>query len=217
MSQENKDRFFSRIEPMIAPSEALKIRLAYYLAKYGHRAQYRKEIVNGEHLRYFEHLRRSALVLIDTLHCFDWELICALLLHDSLEDTEELTAELIELALGPRVARIVRVVSKIPAEGYTQRLACADPDTIIVKGCDRLDNVRSLVCEGTTEDFVRKQITETRAKYIPLLQKVAVGNAAPYGTMAQTLITEISTKLDMAQSWLDGRQCGNASDGTPTP
>lgn len=202
---ENRASFFARLEPVLAPSELLKIRLAYYLAKYGHRAQQRKEIVNGEKLRYFEHLRRSALVLIDTLHCHDWELICALLLHDSLEDTEELTVELIELTFGPRVARIVRSVSKIPREGYLKRLMLAPADTIIVKACDRLDNVRSLVVDGTTEEFVQKQIKETRTRYIPLFRKVIAHGPSLYVGMAEVLIREIETSLHKAQEWFDKR------------
>lgn len=203
---ENRNSFFARLEPTLAPSEVLRTQLAYYLAKYGHRAQVRKEKVNGERLRYFEHLRRSALVLIDTLHCSDWELVCALLLHDALEDTKELSAELIELSFGPRVARIVRTVSKIPENGYLERLHCAPADTILVKACDRLDNVRSLVVDGTTTKFVKKQIKETRKSYLPLFRKVLTDGPPHYAEMINVIICEIEICLDKAQEWVEQKK-----------
>lgn len=56
--EENKGTFFARLEGMYVPSEILKIKLAYMLAKYGHRGQERKELDReGRKVRYFEHFK----------------------------------------------------------------------------------------------------------------------------------------------------------------
>lgn len=167
---ENKESFFARLEPRLAGSELTRVKGAYYMAKYGHRAQKREELdQNGDPLRYFEHLRRTALVLIDEAQCMDPDLICTALLHDALEDTQDIDAQIIELFFGTRVARSVRLLTKIPKEGYLERLRSAHQDVILVKACDRLDNLRSL--GGTTEAFQAKQIKETIEHYNPLFNQ----------------------------------------------
>lgn len=50
---ENKDSFFNRLTGRVTPKELLKVKTAYMLAKYAHRAQLRIERV-----RYFEHVKR---------------------------------------------------------------------------------------------------------------------------------------------------------------
>jgi len=164
---ENKATFFNRLESRLAPSGVLKVRSAYYLAKFGHRFQVRKEKNDaGEPLRYFEHLRRVAIILMDEAHVWDPDLICTALLHDSLEDTEDLDAGILEHLFGPEVARRVRLLSKVPKDGYLDRLRDADDHTLLLKACDRLDNLRSL--EQADAEFRQKQITETAVKYLPL-------------------------------------------------
>lgn len=111
---ENRETFFARLEPFTPPSDLLKIQVAYMMAKYGHRAQVRQELDgNGDHVRYFEHLRRTALILVDEAEVRDPNLICATLLHDALEDTRDVTAEIIESLFGHRVCQIVKLVSKV--------------------------------------------------------------------------------------------------------
>lgn len=171
---ENKQTFFARITPIFPRSEECKIQLAYYLAKYAHRAQVRKESVNGKPLRYFEHVRRVAIVLMDECKCFNVDLIIAALLHDILEDCgEDLTPELLEFTFGADVVSIVKKLSKVPKEGYLERLSiCTDWRPLLIKACDRLDNLRSLMVPGTTVEFQKKQIKETREKYMPLFDKL---------------------------------------------
>lgn len=144
---------------------------AYYLAKFGHRFQHRKEKdESGKELRYFEHVRRVAIVLMDRAQCYDPDLICTALLHDALEDTQDLTAPILERFFGPAVPRRVRLLSKVPKDGYLDRLKSADRETILVKACDRLDNLLSL--GQTTAEFQEKQLKETRVKYLPLFMRV---------------------------------------------
>lgn len=157
---ENKEIFFKRLEPHLAPSDLVRVRGAYYMAKHGHRAQVRQELDNnGEPLRYFEHCRRVALIAMDEFSCYDPDIICTALLHDTLEDTQDIDAAIIEQFFGKDVARRVRVLSKIPKEGYLERLLAADSLTRFVKLCDRLDNLRSLPDD---EKFRTKTIKETK-------------------------------------------------------
>lgn len=169
---ENRESFFARLEPLLAPSDLLDIQLAYTLAKYGHRAQVRKELgADGEPLRYFEHPRRVALTLVDEVKIVEPGLIIAALLHDGPEDTRDLTPAMIEHCFGPKVAASIKILSKTPPEHYLDRFWTSVlwwP--YVVKGCDRLDNLRSLA--GTTPEFRARQVKETRDKYFPLFDRM---------------------------------------------
>jgi (p)ppGpp synthase/HD superfamily hydrolase len=117
-------------------------------------------------------LRRVALNLIDGLNCLDVNMICAALLHDAVEDTKELDIDFIEDTFGVEVARLVIQLSKVPAEGYYERLViCRDWRVLAIKLCgDNLDNMRSLW--QTDGKFQRKQIGETDQKYLPLFVRL---------------------------------------------
>src|SRR5574338_1238344 len=86
---ENKETFQARVRPYFSPSEQLDVKLAYCLAKFGHRAQTRKELTEGKPTRYFEHVRRVAIVLMDEMKVINRDMIIAALLHDSVEDTND--------------------------------------------------------------------------------------------------------------------------------
>lgn len=166
---ENKETFQSRLIPYFAPSQQLDIKLAYVLAKFGHRAQVRKEVVDGKHTRYFEHVRKVSLILMDEMKIMDRDMIIAALLHDSIEDCNDLSPELLEHSFGSNVVSMIKLLSKIPKEGYVERLSnCQNWQVIAIKMCDRLDNLRSLMVPGTSLEFQKKQLKETREKYIPL-------------------------------------------------
>ncbi|HEY5268037.1 MAG TPA: HD domain-containing protein [Candidatus Saccharimonadales bacterium] len=166
---ENKFTFQERIQPYFSPSDQLDVKLAYCLAKFGHRAQVRKELVEGQPTRYFEHVRRVSLVLIDELKIVNRDMIITALLHDSLEDTHDLTPELLEHCFGSDVVHMIKLLSKVPKEGYIERLTnCKDWKILALKACDRLDNLRSLMIPEVTVDFQKRQIKETKEKYIPV-------------------------------------------------
>ncbi len=173
---ENREKFFARLRE--APASALfssedvaRIEMAYDLAKYAHRAQGRKD---GE--RYFEHPRRVALWLIDGLELYDLPAMIAALLHDAYEDCPQYVApEKARILGGVEAERMLRLLSKVPKEGYVDRLRRhADWKTLAIKLCDRYDNISSL--DALPVEFQRKQIDETRDIYLPLfdhLQAVA--------------------------------------------
>jgi (p)ppGpp synthase/HD superfamily hydrolase len=170
MTVDNKATFFARLEPRLAPSDLVRVRAAYYLAKYGHRAQTRKEKdIEGQPLRYFEHLRRVAINMMDEVGCYDPDLIITCLLHDTLEDTDDIDANIIEQFFGKDVARRVKMLTKTKNDNYIERLKTADEETILVKACDRLDNLRYL--KEAPFEFQKKQFEETIKFYMPIFKK----------------------------------------------
>jgi GTP diphosphokinase / guanosine-3',5'-bis(diphosphate) 3'-diphosphatase len=173
MATENHESFFRRIDPFFSPRELRRIDLAYMLAKYAHRAQTRKEVdEHGDPIRYFEHVRRATLIGLDEARIVRLDTTIACFLHDTREDTR-LSAEQIEDCFGSEVCNIVKVLSKVPKEGYLDRFfVCADWRPYFVKACDRLDNLRSL--SQSPVEFRKKQVVETRDKYYRLFDRMVV-------------------------------------------
>ncbi|MBU1915826.1 HD domain-containing protein [Patescibacteria group bacterium] len=175
MHDEDRQSFFTRLEPVLSPRELLLVDLAYQLAKFNHRWQCRQQMDDsGDVVRYFEHLRGTALVLIDEVGCIKTDLVITALLHDSLEDTRDLTAAKLECwfqKFGPNVARRVKLLSKNPKAGYVERLGChADWGTLLIKACDNVNNLRSL--ERLPRDFQIKQGNKAYDHYLPLFERL---------------------------------------------
>ena len=171
MTHENHDTFFERLRPYFAPSVVRKIELAYMLSKYAHRAQVRKEVdEHGDPIRYFEHVRRATLIGLDLARIVRLDTTVALILHDTLEDTR-LTPEIIEDCFGADVCGIVKVLSKVPKDGYLDRFfVSTDWRPYFCKACDRLDNLQSL--DQATPEFKVKQVNETKDKYFRLFDRM---------------------------------------------
>lgn len=197
--KENREAFFNRLEPRLAPSQLRDVQLAYTLAKFSHRAQTRMEKdEHGNPVRYFEHPRRVTLVLLDEVGIYEPELIISSLLHDSVEDTRDITPEMLEHCFGADVVRIVKTLSKVPKEGYLERfLTSSDWRPYVIKACDRLDNIRSLA--GTDTEFAMKQLNETVEKYGPLFRRMH--ELAP--EVFKPRVQELQEKIDTA--WAKGR------------
>lgn len=208
ITTENKESFQARIRPYFSPSQQLDVKLAYCLAKFGHRAQLRKELVEGKPTRYFEHVRRVAIVLMDDMKIFDRDMIIAALLHDSLEDTHDLTPELLEHCFGNEVVTMIKLLSKIPKEGYLDRLKnCHHWKTLAIKACDRLDNLRSLMVPGTTIEFQKRQIEETKEKYFPIFDQMLnltpqhhISNVSVVRDEIRRLIERYSTIIELQEA-----------------
>jgi guanosine-3',5'-bis(diphosphate) 3'-pyrophosphohydrolase len=188
--------FFERLKPFHAPSSLLDIELAYTLAKYSHRAQVRMERdAKGDQLRYFEHVKRVALILIDEVRIPQEEMVIAALLHDGIEDTRDLTPEMIEHVFGPDVVTIVKTLSKVPKEGYLDRFRIStDFRPYVIKACDRLDNLRSL--GSASVDFQQKQIRETREKYYPLFDRMVELTPTHYRAAVAALREQVIVTTD---------------------
>lgn len=198
--KENRESFFARLEPRLAPSELLDVQLAYTLSKYGHRAQLRKELdADGSPIRYFEHPRRVALILLDEVRVFDPTLIVSALLHDAIEDTRDLTPEVIEHCFGADVVKVVKALSKVPKEGYLERLrGSVDWRPYAIKACDRVDNLRSLA--GSTPNFITKQCDETADHYLPLMRD-RLTHLAPWehASNLELLVRSLADEVERAR------------------
>ncbi|MFH1047999.1 MAG: HD domain-containing protein [Patescibacteria group bacterium] len=172
MSEENLTTLFDRLTPHFLRRDLSLIKLAYQLAKYNHRWQTRKQTdEHGEPIRYFEHLRGVTLILLDEIGCYWPDMVIAALMHDTLEDTKNVNDTDLEVwfgIYGLEVSRIVRLLSKVPKDGYLERLdTFGDWKVRLIKACDRLHNLRSLA--GTEPNFQHKIADETREHYIHLL------------------------------------------------
>lgn len=197
---ENRASFFARLEPFLTPSVLLDVQHAYTLAKYGHRAQVRKELDDhGDPIRYFEHVRRVAIILIDEVRLVKSEMVIAALLHDVVEDAPNLPPALIEHCFGTDVCGIIKTLSKAPKEGYLERFfMCADWRPYVIKACDRLDNLRSL--QSASSEFRNKQIVETRDKYFSLFDRMVTLTPVAYVQSVQWLRDEIRRKTAMLEA-----------------
>jgi (p)ppGpp synthase/HD superfamily hydrolase len=200
---ENRESFMDRLRPMFPPSILLDVELAYTLAKFGHRSQTRKELgPDGEPLRYFEHVRRVALTLIDEARCPLREMVLAALLHDGIEDTRDITPAMIEHVFGADVAGIVMILSKVPKEGYLERFhLCTDWRPYVIKACDRLDNLRSL--GGSSRAFQQKQLAETRHHYYDLLDRMMKLTPDEYRDRVAALRDEVRATTERAWAVLE--------------
>lgn len=198
----NRAEFMSMVHPFCTEREAQNVELAYLFAKKVHKGQVRKAEFDdrGNNLRYFEHPRRVATILIKEAGVVDPDLVICALLHDVIEDADEvkLTSAMVERLFGNEVAFIVRLVTKLPKESYIARLEAAIPSTegraMLVKAADRLDNLRHLPeipkrdpewekaagqelvaisnhKRETASNFCEKQRKETRDVLLPLFTK----------------------------------------------
>ncbi len=158
-----RDTFLAPLAPILSPMALEHVHAAYVFAKYGHRNQTRDE---GN--RYFEHPKAVANILIHELGFKnDWRIIATALLHDILEDTYLLSEDRIRRNFGKTVASWVKLLSKVPKEGYHERLAnCGIWEVLLVKLCDRMHNLSTFAVWD--EKRKRKYLQETADRYAPL-------------------------------------------------
>ncbi len=153
------------------------IRKAYRYSEWAHRGQIRK---SGD--PYFIHPAGVAGLITELR--LDTASVCAGLLHDVLEDTLVSTEDL-EREFGPEVATIVDGVTKLGKINFSSRedrqaesfgkmvVAMArDLRVLLVKLCDRLDNMRTL---GAMKPESQERIArETREIYAPLASRLGM-------------------------------------------
>ena len=135
---------------------------ALELARREHSGQFRDSGVP-----YIIHPIRTTLILVEEVGIQDVDLLCAALLHDSLEDGAGSIEEM-ERVFGSEVSRIVRKVTRPRSSDESeeekaeaklkkfQQIGEEDEKVRLVKLCDVLDNMRSM-------DFI-PEISPARAK-----------------------------------------------------
>lgn len=177
---ENHQKFLDRLKLKVTGRELVLIDWAYINAKYGHRNQKR-----DDGTRYFDHLRSTALILIDELQIFDTEMIIAALMHDMLEDSFLFDEERIRVLFGDEVAKMVMLLSmpkmdeklfKSKAQRlrvYHHRIKNSPLKVVIIKLCDRLHNLRTM--PNCTPEKIKRKSAETIKHYIPLIKLLEDG------------------------------------------
>lgn len=201
MARENLATFLARLRAAGIPEAGVhRIHNAYIVAKAEFRSKTRKERdAFGNPVRYFEHLRRVAIILVE-MGCTDPDEIIAAILHDLTEDTR-LTVAFIEAVFGPRAAQRVSQVSKVPKDGYLERLATLGTwKSFRLKACDRLDNLRSL--EAGSLEFRRKQIAETEHEYYPVFDRMVAEAPVAERANMERLRAAIHAELDRQRTLL---------------
>lgn len=130
---------------------------------------------------YFYHCSRVCKIVIEELHITDTDIICASLLHDVLEDSKEITRQIIEYNFGAYVAYIVETLTKdLEAQDadpervdieHVELLRRSSADCLIIKLCARLDNFRCLQFDLKKNPL--RYINETSERYLPLADNSA--------------------------------------------
>ena len=151
---------------------------AYYFAEKAHEGQMRK---SGE--PYFIHPVIVSGILAKLM--LDAPTIAAGLLHDTVEDCEEVTLEVIEKEFGQEVALLVDGVTKLKRLDFTSKVEqqaesirkmilamSKDIRVVLIKLADRLHNMRTLKSQPPAS---QKRISqETLDIYAPLAHRLGV-------------------------------------------
>ena len=201
--QEDHNSFMQRFRLKVTQADIERLDFAYDMAKYGHRNQFRE---SGA--RYFEHVRATAIILVDELRVTDAEVIIAALLHDMLEDSFLLTPDRIKVTFGERVALLVSAVTKPKKSDlrftsdherhlwYFGQLKASSPEAKLLKLADRLQNMRTL--DSCSSEKQSRKITETKEVYLPLVADIA----EVYPNRASYLSSQLEATLDKLSATL---------------
>ncbi|MBP6627916.1 MAG: bifunctional (p)ppGpp synthetase/guanosine-3',5'-bis(diphosphate) 3'-pyrophosphohydrolase [Kofleriaceae bacterium] len=171
------DPILSKVSAYYPAADLALVRRAYDFAAKAHHGQTRK---SGE--PYVSHPLSVAGIIAELR--LDLASVCAGLLHDCVEDTSATVDELTQL-FGKEIAFLVDGVTKLGKLPYSTReeqqaenfrkmlLAMArDIRVILVKLCDRLDNMRSL--GHLAPDKQERIAAETMQIYAPLANRLGI-------------------------------------------
>ncbi|MFO0566609.1 MAG: bifunctional (p)ppGpp synthetase/guanosine-3',5'-bis(diphosphate) 3'-pyrophosphohydrolase [Polyangiaceae bacterium] len=167
----------SRIQAYQPAADTDLIRKAYHYSEWAHREQMRK---SGD--PYFIHPVSVAEIITDLR--LDSASVCAGLLHDVVEDTVA-TREDVAREFGEEVAHLVDGVTKLgkinftskedrQAESFRKMVVAMAQDirVLLVKLCDRLDNMRTL--QHMSADGQERIARETLEIYAPLANRLGI-------------------------------------------
>lgn len=176
---DNYDRLAQLSSKYMSPEDCAKVEHAYCFAAEKHSAQKRR---SGE--LYINHPVEVAIILAELN--MDCDVVCAALLHDTVEDTEVSLADVMSL-FGETVAGLVDGVTKltnIEVSSMDEKQALnlrkmflamsRDIRVIIVKLADRLHNMRTLA--ALREDRRLFKARETMDVYAPLADRLGMSS-----------------------------------------
>ena len=168
----NFEYLLNRLAQHVEAESLDQVRHAYDLARSVHAKQ-----VRDEGTPYIVHPIRVAVSLIDELRLYSPKLVCSALLHDVIEDSPEdrpVTREQIAEWFDEEIAEVVWLLTKLEhvslREYLTRIEAAAETGAPIVKLCDRLDNMRSVIDSPKLEKK-RRYIRTTEELYLPLAER----------------------------------------------
>jgi GTP diphosphokinase / guanosine-3',5'-bis(diphosphate) 3'-diphosphatase len=161
----NFEYLVARLTPHLGDAQIALTRRAYEVAQAAHSTQRR-----DEGAPYIVHPVRVAVSLVDELGLYSPKLTCSALLHDVIEDSD-VTREDIARLFDEEIAEIVWLLTKLEDVSLREYLAkieaAAETGAPVVKLCDRLDNLRSVVHSPKLEKK-RRYIRTTEELYLPL-------------------------------------------------
>ncbi|HMJ15463.1 MAG TPA: RelA/SpoT family protein, partial [Polyangiaceae bacterium] len=171
------DQIVDRVQSYHPGADLDLIRRAYHYSEWAHREQMRK---SGD--PYFVHPASVAGILTDLR--LDTASVCAGLLHDVVEDTLATVGDIAE-GFGQEVATLVDGVTKLGKINFTSRedrqaenfrkmvVAMAqDIRVLLIKLCDRLDNMRTL--DHMSPESQERISRETMEIYAPLANRLGI-------------------------------------------
>ncbi len=174
-----EERFFELLQ-VFPLSDRATIKEAYTQAKDAHKPQLR-----DDGTAYILHPLRATISLISECGIKNADILCAMLLHDVVEDTH-ITLSIVEKLFGEKVATLVSNVTRQRTDNPTEErvrhdkaakfltLMDADPDTRLIKCADLLDNIRSwpnIPCDSNARKKLPRWFDEARTYALPLAQK----------------------------------------------
>ena len=170
----SRQELISRIINVMTPADLNLVISAYEMAEHIHEFQKR---LDGT--PYFWHVTRTTAIIIDELKIMEPEIICGAILHDTLEDSDILTPEILTFNFGPYISYLIEALTKnyklrdekgdIEQKDYLDKIKNSSGDCILIKLAERLDNFRCLEF-GIKENPI-KYIEETMESYIPIAEK----------------------------------------------
>jgi guanosine-3',5'-bis(diphosphate) 3'-pyrophosphohydrolase len=152
--------------------------LTMTLSAYEMGANVHERQVRSDATPYFWHISRVGKILVRELKYFNAEVLSAAFLHDVLEDTEVISAEVLKYNFGSYVSYIVEVLTKnisllgaqreVEDQQYLERLRDSSVDCKIIKFAERLDNFRCLEFGVKKNPF--EYIDGTERDYFPMAE-----------------------------------------------
>ncbi|MCB2206040.1 HD domain-containing protein [bacterium] len=168
-----REELIKDIAERVDPVDLTTVLGAFEMASNVHEYQ-----VRNDSTPYFWHLSRVASIVIRELEYYNGDVISAALLHDVLEDSDIITAEVLKYNFSAYISYIVEVLTKnIHLLGvqrqqedgeYIERLRFASIDCKIVKFAERLDNYRCLEFGVKRNPF--RYVEETERDYYPMAE-----------------------------------------------
>lgn len=164
----NFEYLIKRVTPHLDTTQVGLVKRAYEVAYEAHAGQ-----IRDEGTPYITHPVRVAVSLVDEVNVFSTTLVCSALLHDVIEDSE-ITREDVARMFDEEIAEVVWLLTKLEEVSLREYLdnieSAAHTGAPVVKLCDRLDNLRSILYSPRVEKK-RRLIRTTEELYLPLASR----------------------------------------------